>query len=192
MKKLLARIVLAGVAAGCSSGGSSVASIDRGTAIGSDPTPIPPPTEPGPPMAPSQPPPNAAQNLTGCPSQREASTLALTGADDVRTRLVGIYRGCQGGTGLELRIDPESDTRLLWYALDDRYVRLPPATTTRGFIDVGECDGPTCTVTWGDYDGEPDDYAPTRKLSVWEEPTAITVATDINGPSWTEYLRIAD
>jgi hypothetical protein len=192
MKTLAAFIAfacLAGIASACSSGSSSGGFIAP-TQVDSDgPTAIPPPPGHGPGGMPGQPPENGPSPQ--CPSYRDPSETTLDGAPDVRARLVGLYSSCSGGTGLEIRLDRDSDTRLVWYALDSRYVRLRGGAATSGWMDIGECDGAVCTITWHS-DGVTDEIDPERELTIWSEPTAFTVATDGIGQSWSEYLRIAE
>jgi hypothetical protein len=139
-------------------------------------------------------PPSSPPNSTGpsaqCPSFRGPATTNLEGANDVRARLVGIYRSCSSSfNGLEVRIDPESETGLVWYLLDERFVRT---SAGNGTLDIAECDGSRCAVTWtAPYPTEESEQP--HILTVWSEPTAITIETDPpNGENGNEWLRIAD
>lgn len=188
--KTAAFVVLASMVSACSSASSSggtlaPAPVDANGPNGS----VAPPSLP--PSGPSMPPPND-QRFEGCPATREESDVAITGVDDVRARLAGVYRGCQGGgTGLELRIDPDSDVRLLWYMLDSRFVRLADAGTS-GSIDIGECEGAVCTVAWQSNGDSDEGLGISRELTVYADPTAFRITSDYSGTSWTEYIRIAD
>lgn len=191
MKKLLSLIAL--LVSGCS-GGSDDGTLLPGQVDADGPS-EPPPTAASPPMAgrkPPAPPPEQGP-FPGCPSLREASTTKLPDVASVRTQLVGMYRSCNGGdTGLEVRIDPDSETRLLWYVLDNRFVRVSSGLATTGTIDIGECDGASCSVTWYS-NGASDPISPDREMLVWSEPTAMVVKTASgDGASWSEWLRIAD
>lgn len=185
---IVALAVLAGVATGCSSASSGEGTLAPGQVQVDGPNAAPPPD--GPRGVGMQPPPPKSGG-PGCPSSREPANAVLNSAADVRAQLVGIYRTCLGGdTGLEVRLDPDSDLRLLWYALDDRFVRLGPGTATSGAMVIGECDGAACMITWHSS-GMEDDPNSERELTVWTGPTAITVTTDRTG-SWSEWVRVAN
>lgn len=182
-------VASAALTAACSSAGSSGGTLAPDQVNANDPsavrepTPLPPPDGPSPPPGPPEP-------MRECPSQRTTvSTLELSSVDDARTRLDGLYRSCEDGMNLELRIDPDSDSRLLWYALDSRFVRLPAGTGRSGTIDIADCDGAVCSITWRSDDGG---SARTSDLTVWGDPTAIRATSDYSGAPWVEYLRIAD
>jgi hypothetical protein len=193
MKKTLFTLasvaMVAGIASGCSSASSGGGSTLAPSQVDTDgPMKAPPPDGPS---AGKAPPPPQQQDFEGCPSTRDPAETVLTGADDVRAKLVGIYRTCLGvGTGLEIRLDPDSDLRLLWWALDDRFVRLQGGLAASGAMVIGECDGAACLITWH-TSGMADDPDPERELTVWSDPTAITVAANRAG-SWSEWVRVAN
>ena len=114
------------------------------------------------------------------------------GAADVRARLPGIYRSCAGDTGIELRVDPDNELRLLWYALDLRFVRIQGSTATAGYIDVRECEGTSCTVDWY-TEGFDQQAAPIRTMTIWSDPTALLVDNGTgDGALWNEWVRVAE
>jgi hypothetical protein len=188
-KNLVTLATLLGLAAACNSTSSGGGSLAPREAEAQGPTAIPPPPAgPGPGGMPGQPPKNGPSQH--CPSYRDPSDTTLDGVADARARLVGLYTGCSSGTGLEIRPDRDSDTRLVWYVLDDRYVRITGGAATSGWVDIEDCDGAVCTVTWHS-DGVSDDLDTFHELTIWSDPTAFTVATDM-GQSWSEYLRIGN
>lgn len=182
-------VVLAFMAVACSSANSSGGPLAPGQVNANDPNAAMEPEPPLPPSGPSTLPPAPPESIKGCPQNREAPDVVLTGADDVRTRLAGVYRVCGGGTGIELRVDASSDTRLRWYLLDNRFVHLA-GTGTSGMLDIGDCDGAVCIVDWQSDDRSTSSSS--RELTVYEAPTAITITTDYSESVWTGYIRIAD
>jgi hypothetical protein len=99
-----------------------------------------------------------------------------------------MYRSCSSEAGLEIRVDPGSSTRLLWYSLDRRFVRFN-GDATSGSFDVSACEGARCAIGW-ETDGVPDSD-PIRELTVWSGPTAMAVEADDFG-TLGEWLRVAD
>lgn len=181
--------VILGVASGCSSASSSSEALPPGQLDADGPTAVrPPPTDA---RKPPPPPPEDMGLLPGCPSSRDGTTVEPTGAADVRARLPGIYRSCAGGAGIELRVDPDDESRLLWYALDLRFVRIQGSTATTGYIDVSECEGTSCTIEWHS-DGLDQQVAPIRTMTIWSGPTALLIENGTgDGASWSEWVRVA-
>lgn len=136
-----------------------------------------------------------AETPAGCPDKRAAGSTEtstdLTSVADVRARLVGMYRDCHGSFGTELRLDPDSDTRLLMWSLDDRFVRRTTPGTS-GWIDIQSCDGSACTVAWHIDDAGSDTVGPVRELTMWSDPIAVHIEVDIdNTLSYFEWVRVA-
>ena len=188
MKRLLSLALVA--AAACSSGGSDSGTLPPGQVRvdGEGPS-----TEPGrpipPPITPSPPP--TSDPLNGCPSTRpfeEVPTAVLTGPDDFRARIAGVYVACQNdGTRVGLELRPEADSeKVRWYQLDDRFVRVQEAGGS-GWIEVGTCDGPTCTASWYS-DSMNLLYA--AQVTLWTDPLALERLTD-NPPYREEWVRVA-
>jgi len=155
------------------------------------------PGAPEPPMtSPSPPPANSGFGTNdappGCPEKRidEETVTDLTDVAEVRARLVGIYRDCHGTFGTELRVDPNSETRLLLWSLDERFVRrTTPATT--GWIDIQSCSGTSCTVEWHVDDTGADSSI--SELRMWSAPTAVHIETTMtnNQTSYFEWVHVA-
>jgi hypothetical protein len=142
---------------------------------------VPPSTAPGP---------SGGADLPGCPSARpieEEPTTEITSADDLRARVAGVYRSCLGGnTGLELRVDPDTD-RLLFYSLDERFVRLTDAGTY-GWIEVGDCAQSSCTI---ESNSDIASMQFSGKIVVWSNPFALEII-DTERSSGTQWRRVAD
>ena len=150
------------------------------------------PGEPGPPpTGPSTLPTAPPEPIKGCPENREASDVVLTGVDDGRTRLAGVYRACEGGAGIELRIDPDSDTRMRCYLLDGLYIRRR-GTDSSGTVDIGECEGAVCTADSQSDQGTFGSFGTARELTIYDHPIAFRIASKPSGSSWTDYIRVAD
>jgi hypothetical protein len=182
-------IVLVLLGVGCSSATSSPSTLVPGQ-VDADGVPSTD-ARPPPGMLPPPPPSSKTGPAPECPSLREPTSANLGGSNDLRAQLTGIYRSCTGESGLEIRIDPESDTRLLWYSLDERFVRGP----SYGTLDIGECEGARCDVTW-ETNGSFGESSPPHTLTVWSDPTAIALETDPPDPpsagNGNEWLRVAD
>jgi hypothetical protein len=160
----------------------------------SEPDAFPPPTPSGTPANPPPPlPPGTGSGgssagvgfptLEGCPSTRpdESPITPLTEAD-VRGA-VGIYRSCNENRGLEIRIHDETG-ELLWYRLDDRFVRFP---SDRGSLEVIACDGHSCTVNFTHRGLGP----VAHQLDLWRDPTSLVLLAE--GETYAqEWMRVAD
>ena len=183
MKATTFAVLLAGIAWGCSGGADG--SLLPGQVSADEPTAVPPPTNPGGPTAVKSPPPPADDGPSpGCPSLRSGTASEVTDAAALRAELVGVYRTCMPGlANLELRADPDSETRLRWWSLDERFVR----TSDSGSFDVLECVDTTCNLDW--YRSG-DSQATTRTVSVWNEPTALSMRD--GSYMANEWVRVAD
>lgn len=181
----IAGIVL-GVVAGCSSPSSSSGTLAP-SPIDAEGTPAVPPREG---TAKRPPPPSeSGEQSKGCPSSRTDAAVELTAGADLRARLPGIYRSCDGYGGIELRLAPDDEMRVVFYPLDDRFVRV--AGSNGGYFDVTECDGASCSSEWYEDEGGGTPTTSTRTITLWSEPTAVMVERS-NGASWTEWVRVAD
>jgi hypothetical protein len=92
-----------------------------------------------------------------------------------------------GGMNLEIRLDPSSDTRLLYTTLDERFVSTG-STGDTGSIELVDCESGSCQGKWQSDGGA---YASgDRELRIWTEPTAMTVYDTAYLAN--EWVRIAD
>lgn len=181
--------VVAGIASGCSSA-TSASTLEPAQIDANGPTPVPRPDGP---TGVKQPPPiqEPTAPAAECPATRGFADATLASPSDVRALLVGIYEKCSAGeNNVELRIDPDKDTSLLWYLLDDRFVRLGTATGTAGWMEIEDCDGAACNVTWWTPGGG--DFGRARTLRVWTGPTAFTIESQEDFGAWSSWLRVAD
>lgn len=91
-------------------------------------------------------------------------------------------------TGLELRADPDEPNRVLWYRLDERFVRESGEVYNSGWFDIGDCTTYSCT-TQGFTGGHADDDG-IRSLTLWSDPTAISIDSSSTGAR-DEWVRVA-
>lgn len=100
---------------------------------------------------------------------------------------MGIYRECLDGSGVELRIDPDDATHMLWYRMDDRFVRMN-GPEDYGWFTIDECSVYQCTTMW--HVGNDDQQNGFRSLQLWRDPIAITVDSTSTGVR-NEWVHVA-